>query len=194
MHGKTIFPKNPKLQKFQIRPMRLYAGYYGSTETGNEIIFNIRPFNTHNIYTTYNASLNKQMIQLCEKVYQGHLAFPAIAIFFNHRLQLLQLNTNSISFIRKGKEHIQKLDCIIVECLKIENILEINFFKSTYPGFFFKGLKKLFELSGFSSYPGSSYPVYFNRKHIALFKGPENLFELGEVRVIRIRVIRFPLY
>ena len=36
--------------------------------------------------------------------------------------------------------------------------------------------------------------VYFNRKHIGFFKGPENLFELGEVRVIRVRVIRFPLY
>ena len=96
--------------------------------------------------------------------------------------------------IRQEREQIQKLDRIIVECLKIGNILEINFFKSTYPGFFFKGLKKLFELSGFSSYPGSSYPVYFNRKHICFFKGPENLFELGEVRVIRVRVIRFPLY
>ena len=109
--------------------MRLYAGYYGSTETGigNELICNVRPFNTHKIYITYNASLNKQMIQLCEKVYYGHFAFPAIAIFFNHRLQLLQWNTNSISFIRKEREHIQKLDRIIVECLKIENILEINF-------------------------------------------------------------------
>ena len=65
--------------------------------------------------------------------------------------------------------------------------------KYTYPGFFFKGLKKLFELSGFSSYPGSSYPVYFNRKNICLFKGPANLFELGEVRVIRVRVILFSL-
>ena len=44
-----------------------------------------------------------------------------------------------------------------------------------------------------TSYPGSSYPVYFNRKHICFFKGPENLFELGKVRVIRVRVIRFPL-
>ena len=67
-------------------------------------------------------------------------------------------------------------------------------FKIDLSGFFFKGLKKLFELSGFSSYPGSIYPVYFNRKHIGFFKGPENLFELGEVRVIRVRVIRFPLY
>ena len=99
--------------------MRLYAGYYGSTEIGigNELICNVRPFNTHKIYITYNASLNKQMIQLCEKVYYGNFAFPAIAIFFNHRLQLLQWNTNSISFIQKEREHIQKLARIIVECL-----------------------------------------------------------------------------
>ena len=159
--GKPFFPKIQNYRNSRLGPCAYMRGItvLPRQVLGNELICNILTFNTHKIYITYNAFLNKQMIQLCEKVYYGHFAFPAIANFFNHRLQLLQWNTNSISFIRKEKENIQKLDRIILECLKIENILEINFSKSTYPGFFFKGLKKLFELSGFSSYPGSSYPV-----------------------------------
>ena len=138
--------------------MRLYAGYYASTETGigNEIICNVRPFNTHKIYITYNASLNKQMIQLCEKVYYGHFEFPAIAIFFNHRLQLLQWNTNSISFIRKERESIFRSSITSLwNDWKSKIYLKLILKKSTYPGFFLQGTKKIvrvirfFELSGF---------------------------------------------
>ena len=146
--------------------MRLYVGYYGSTKRGigNELICNVRPFNTHKIYIKYYASLNKQMIQLCEKVYYGHFAFPAIAILFNHRLQLLQWNTNSIgiSFIRKERERERERQRIFRSSIaslwnawKSKIYVKLIFKKSTYPGFFLQGTEKIvrvtrfFELSGF---------------------------------------------
>ena len=55
-------------------------------------------FNTHKIYITYDAPLNKQMFPLCEEIFYGQLVSLAIAIFFKHSLKLLQWNTNSISF------------------------------------------------------------------------------------------------
>ena len=80
--------------------MDLYARYYGSTEVGiAKTNLRCSRFNTHKIYITLEYKpLNKQMFQLCEEVFYGLLAFPAIAIFFKHSLQLLQRNTNSISF------------------------------------------------------------------------------------------------
>ena len=122
-------------------------------------------FNTDKIYITCYAPLNKQMFQLGEELFYGHLAFPAIAIFFKHSLQLLQRNTNSISFyltffcmryLRILSFFAQyKYQNKSVECLKIENILKLFFKKLTYPGFFLQGTEKIvrvirvFELSGF---------------------------------------------
>ena len=75
------------------------------------------------------------MFQLYEEVIYGHLAFPAIVIFFKHSLQLLQQNTNSISFyltffylsylripsfLRNTNIRIR-----VWECLNIENILKL---------------------------------------------------------------------